>query len=188
MPVPAEFDAGFLQAEPHRVRRTADGEHDLFRFEAHPAGEMPDQPRALLFDAVEDVAGDDADLALEVRLGEAVAQILVEPAQDFVSAIGRAWCRRRDWRICRRTRWRCSRRPAMMMLFGKRGRSNASLDVMTCARPGNSFPSQGLPPVAIRILPAVTIRPDFVSLTALGPSTTARSSMMSTPDLPRFVR
>ena len=85
--VPAELDTDFVEAEAERVRRAADSEHDLLGGQRRAVRQMPDEPGAGLLEVREDVPGDDADALLDVGLGETVAQILVEAAQDLVAAI-----------------------------------------------------------------------------------------------------
>ena len=144
---------------------------------------MPDEPGAGLLDAREDVPGDDADALLGVGLGQTVAQILVEPAQDLVAAID-------DRRLDAEVRENAGELHRDVAAAGDDDALRQARQIERLVRrddvlePGIGLAEQGVPPVAMRILPAVSVRPDLASCTALGPVTVARSSISSTPAVP----
>ena len=167
-----------------RVRRAADGEHDLIGVE-----------RCAVRRAARRGRRRSSRCAMKMRPVTMRMPLLdVAPRPDGRadprrSRAGscrrdrRAWSRRRGPRKCRRTRRRCSRRRRSRCAPAGASRSKASLEVMACSSPGELGEAQGVPPVAMRILPAVSVRPDSASRTVLGPMTVARSSMSSAPSL-----
>ena len=108
--VPAELDADLVEAEPGVFGVRPMANMICSAVSDVPFDEMPDEPGAGLLEAREDVPGDDADALLDVGLGQTVAQILVEAAQDLVAAIDDRRLDAEVARRCRRTPWRCSRR------------------------------------------------------------------------------
>jgi hypothetical protein len=126
---------------------------------------VADETVCSLVDACEDVPGDDTNAALRVELGEAVAQILVEAAQDLIAAIDEG---RLGAEICEDT----CKLDRDIAAAGDDDAPRKLRQVEGLVR-GNDV-------LQIRILPAVTVRPDLASVTAWGPVTVARSAMTST--------
>ena len=85
--LPADFDAGLLQAEPIGVGHTADGQHQAIGFQNLAVIGKREDFAVPLVDPPEDAVGDDAHALLVHGLGQRVAHVLVEAAQDLVAAI-----------------------------------------------------------------------------------------------------
>ena len=72
------------------------------------------------------------------------------------------------------------------MRRGSSSRWNASFDEMTCSMPGIGVPWLGAPPVAIRMVFALTVSP-VISRTVWASSITARVLTILAPDFSTLV-
>ena len=76
-----------FKAQPLRVRRPANGKHDLLGFENISVAERTLQHTVVLFDLCEHLPGDDFDTLLCHFSSQVIAHIIVKPTQDLVTAI-----------------------------------------------------------------------------------------------------
>jgi hypothetical protein len=87
MSVPAEIDTGLVEPKSHGVGKPAGGGHDQSGMEAVAAFEMDAVASIFPFDAGGLGVDADIDAALAHGLGQPVAQIRIEIAQDLVAAM-----------------------------------------------------------------------------------------------------
>ena len=87
MAVPAEIDTGLVEPKPHGVGKPAGGGHDQAGMETVAAFEMDAVTSIYLFDAGGFRVDADVDAALAHRLGQPVAQVGIEIAQDLIAAM-----------------------------------------------------------------------------------------------------
>ena len=91
----AQLHAGRLEAEPLGVGAAPGGVHHLAGLDRAAVLQRDLQVRPALVDGGDLGVAHDVDAALEQLLGEMVAQLLVEAAQDLGRRDRAAWCRRR---------------------------------------------------------------------------------------------
>ena len=130
---------------------------------------------------VEDVMGKDTDAALLVFLMQQAAQIVIEGGEDILATVDDSRLDAEAVEDAGEFEADIARTRDDDAFWQFLARSKAASDTIPCSWPSSAACGLGVPPTAIRMRSALTVRSSVFSQTSCGPRNSARVSNNSTP-------